>query len=173
MSKILSRYLDASQDIINKREIFLDAHIYPTRSRILLSGSCSPRGRKRHSKERRCKCVRKKRRRRRDRGMKARMKYGRVGFAFAFKLLYNCILRGTQSRMEISARARAEVITDERLYKKLPIPWISLRFPLSVPASLRDFSSSPLRSSARPSFVSRCSLASAKKLVFAANRSGG
>jgi hypothetical protein len=55
-----------------------------------------------------------------------RMKYGRdPAPAFAFKLLYNCILRGTKSDGDLR-----DVITDERLYKKLPI--LRLR-PLASP----------------------------------------
>lgn len=55
------------------------------------------------------------------------------GPAFAFKLLYNCILRGTKSDGDLR-----DVITDERLYKKLPILVPSL-----LPAPLGRESAAP------------------------------
>lgn len=76
----------------------------------------------------------------------------RSGPAFAFKLLYNCILRGTKSDGDLR-----DVITDERLYKKLPILVPSLSSaPVgresAAPAPCTGFSFSPFRLSTRSSF---------------------
>lgn len=91
--------------------------------------------------------VRKKRWRRGGRG-KNEIRSGPTP-AFAFKLLYNCILRGTKSDGDLR-----DVITDERLYKKLPI--LSSLSPVPVGRALlhphvsTDFSFSPFRPPSRP-----------------------
>lgn len=89
------------------------------------------------------KLVRKKRWRRVGRG-KNEIRSGPTP-AFAFKLLYNCILRGTKSDGDLR-----DVITDERLYKKLPIlPSLPSRSGERYSIST-DFSFSPFRPSSVP-----------------------
>lgn len=90
--------------------------------------------------------------------------------AFAFKLLYNCILRGTKSDGDLR-----DVITDERLYKKLPILHLRSLASLRVSHFLL-FAPPPDRSLLQPSLPGEPpshSLCSSKRLVFAVSRSGG
>lgn len=143
--------------------VFRSVHL--ERGSAVVAGRCSPK-KKRHSRKE-MKLVRKKRWRRVGRG-KDEIRSGPTP-AFAFKLLYNCILRGTKSDGDLR-----DVITDERLYKKLPI-LSSLpsrsgeRY--SIPTSLRI--SHFLLFVLPHALLSLLRAPSSKKLVFAVSRSGG